>query len=258
MVFINVSENKRCPVTISIVSHGQGEMVAALLGDLAKCAGVFEVLVIQNIPEPDIPLPDQILSFTKIFRNKSPLGFAANHNAAFCHCNTPFFCIINPDIRLPKDPFHDLLECFSQPDVALVAPVVLNSKGDIEDSARFFPTPLAILLKAIGLKNGRFSYRVGDELLPNPDWLAGMFMLVRSDVFRRVNGFDTKFYLYYEDVDLCARLRKSGYGLRLCPSVHVVHYARRTSHRNLRYMKWHIASMVRYFIKHLGRLLQRV
>jgi N-acetylglucosaminyl-diphospho-decaprenol L-rhamnosyltransferase len=84
--------------------------------------------------------------------------------------------------------------------------------------------------------------------------VAGMFLLFRAEAFRDVGGFDAKFHLYYEDVDICARLWKSGWKVMCDPGVTVVHEAQRASRHNFRYMRWHAASMARYFGKHLGRL----
>jgi len=245
------------PVTVSVVSHGQGDLVATLLGDLARYPQVGSIVLTQNLPEAEIPVPDEVAARVVVIRNAKPQGFAANHNAAFRHCGTPFFCVLNPDIRMPENPFLVLVACLADPHVALAAPAVLNTRGEIEDSARHFPTPWGLLLKAMGAADGgRLAYCLGDSPY-HPDWLAGMFLLMRSEVFRAVDGFDIGFHLYYEDVDLCARLRKGGYDLLLCPLMHVVHDARRASRHNLRYLKWHLSSMARYFIKHIGRLPKR-
>jgi len=77
--------------------------------------------------------------------------------------------------------------------------------------------------------------------------VAGMFMLIPTKIFQRIGGFDERYFLYYEDVDLCARLRVSGHVVRFCPNARVVHEARRQSHRSLRYLRWHITSMLRFF-----------
>ena len=84
-----------------------------------------------------------------------------------------------------------------------------------------------------------------------PDWAAGMFMLFRSDAFRRVNGFDENYHLYYEDVDICARLRAAGLCVVVDPRAQVVHFGGRRSHREMRYLRWHLASMMRFFSRHL-------
>ena len=122
---------------------------------------------------------------------------------------------------------------------------MLSDSGVIEDSARKFPTPFKILCKAFGGCRGS-DYAIKDETI-FPDWVGGMFMLFRREVFEELGGFDEGYFLYYEDVDLCARLRLRGYKVALCPVAKVVHHAQRSSHRNFRYLKWHLASMIRFF-----------
>jgi N-acetylglucosaminyl-diphospho-decaprenol L-rhamnosyltransferase len=80
------------------------------------------------------------------------------------------------------------------------------------------------------------------------DWVAGMFMLFRSEAFRRVGGFDERYFLYYEDADICRRLRRIGHDVKLETGARATHAARRESHRNARYLSWHLASMLRFFL----------
>lgn len=237
-------------VTVSIVSHLQGDLVASLLEDLADFPEIGKVVLVYNRPEPPVFLPQKLSDRIDIIENAFPKGFGANHNAVFARCDTPFFCIINPDVRLSSNPFSQLLEQFSDKRTGLCAPAVVTPEGHQEDSARRFPTPWGLFLKVIGLADGR--YRYSSEASPcSPDWVAGMFMLVRSSCFGHLGGFDEGFFLYYEDVDFCARLRKAGWKLSLIPGVAVIHAAGRMSHRNLIYLKWHMSSMLRYFRKHL-------
>jgi len=78
--------------------------------------------------------------------------------------------------------------------------------------------------------------------------VSGTFMVLGADAYRQVGGFDERYFLYYEDVDLCARLRAEGYVTRIVPAVQAVHAARYDSHRHWRYLRWHLMSMLRYFI----------
>jgi GT2 family glycosyltransferase len=185
--------------------------------------------------------------------NHRPAGFAANHNAAFKHCTLPYFCSLNPDISLQNDPFLPLLAVMQETGAAIAAPLVRNPSGQIDDSVRCFPTIRSLLSKAMGRPCDNCKIDKSHSHL-HPNWVAGMFMLFRSDEFRRLQGFDERFFLYYEDVDICARAWKAGMKVVACPSVSVVHDAQRTSHHNFRYMRWHLASMARYFYKHWGRL----
>lgn len=237
-------------ISISIVNHGHSEMIAPLVADLLSCPEVGQVIVTHNIPGP-VTLPNDARVIE--IENRRPAGFAANHNAAFKHCTQPYFCSLNPDISLQTDPFPPLLASIQETGAAIAAPLVLDPSGQIDDSVRNFPTIRSLLSKAMGTPCDACKV---DRILPYlyPDWVAGMFMLFRSDDFRRLQGFDERFFLYYEDVDICARVWKAGMKVAVCPSVSVIHDAQRTSHHNFRYMRWHLASMARYFYKHWGRL----
>lgn len=235
-------------VTVSVVSHGHGRFVAKLLEDLARCRDVEAIILTQNIHESDISCPESLRSRVRLIQNVRPLGFAANHNQAFRYCETPLFAVLNPDIRLETDPFPPMATVLRAFDAGLVAPEVRNPGGGLEDSARHFPTFLQLFRKLLGKGDGRVALRGS---APQPvDWTAGMFLLFSASVFRDIGGFDEGYFLYYEDVDICARLWKSGRRIILHPGVSVVHAAQRASRRKLRYMVWHLSSMARYFRKH--------
>ncbi|MEO8159499.1 MAG: glycosyltransferase, partial [Betaproteobacteria bacterium] len=177
-------------------------------------------------------------------RNASPTGFGANHNAAFTECANAYFCVLNPDVRLDGNPFPALVAELAAANVGVAAPKIMSPTGAIEDSARRFPTSGFLVRKLFGQTSG-LDYEIGQATI-SPDWVAGMFMLFRAPVFAELHGFDERYFLYYEDVDLCRRLRKHGYDVRLVPSVRVVHDARRDSHRSLRHLRWHLASLLRF------------
>lgn len=233
-------------VSISIVSHGQMTLVCNLLHDLNQhCVTPAQIILTVNVPE-EIPFDPGELGVGRVIRNASPRGFSANHNAAFRFADAPYFCVLNPDIRLTRDPFPQLVEHLADPHVGAVAPAIVNPAGDIEDSARRFPTFWYIVKKALG-KVPPLDYDVASGPI-EPDWLAGMFLLLRAATFREMGGFDERYFLYYEDVDLCRRMRTAGYRVRLVPQVRAVHDARRESRRNVRYLLWHLRSLLRFLL----------
>lgn len=240
-------EKRTAEISISIVSHRHLHLVNSLLSDIEKhCQSLaIELVLTLNLDEA-LPFNKADFSFPIIIiRNAVPKGFGANQNQAFAKSSAPYFCVMNPDVQLKENPFSGLMDCLQNTRIGVAAPLVVNQDGKMEDSARRFPTPSKILCKAAGGCKGS-DYIVKNELV-YPDWVGGMFMLFRREVFEKLGGFDERYFLYYEDVDLCARLRLQGYEVALCPDAKVIHHAHRSSHTSLKFMKWHLTSMARFF-----------
>lgn len=226
-------------ICISVVSHGQGEIAARFLESLDRSAPslVSQVIYTRNIPETATRTTGLRRIALSTIDNAQPRGFGQNHNAAFARCEQPYFCVVNPDIVLPGDPFPALCRCLEDEGLGLVAPLVTTSNLVTENTARRLYTPYELIRQKLRPRNHGES----------PDWLAGMFMLFRSEAFRAIGGFDERYFLYIEDVDICTRLRLAGWRLRQCPESSVIHDARKQSHRSLKYTTWHIAGMLRYW-----------
>jgi N-acetylglucosaminyl-diphospho-decaprenol L-rhamnosyltransferase len=235
-------------IVISIISHKQGHLVRHLLQDVQHfCFDRDpEVILTVNVTE-EIPFKEEDFEIrVRVVRNECPKGFGANHNQAFQMSSSDFFCIMNPDVRLIQDPFQLLSPLVANRRIGVIAPLILNSNHQVEDSARKLPTPFRLIKRVLGPKENNLDYSRIDKPL-FPDWLAGIFMVFPRNVFSNLKGFDERYFLYFEDVDLCSRLRLTGYKVVLEPSVTVIHEARRDSHRQLRYFYWHTVSGIRFF-----------
>ena len=234
-------------VTISIVSHGQMELVLPLLQDLDTVHHTtpLHVVLTLNVPEAIPCVPEDFAFSLQIMRNSQPLGFGANHNRAFSQAQGGIFCVLNPDIRITQNPFPDLLKACADPHTGLAAPAIYSPSGQLEDSARKFPTPWRIAHRVLTRRRTR-DYAAPTTVL-HPDWVAGMFLLLRTAVYRQLGGFDERYFLYYEDVDLCARARLAGLEIVQLALPGVIHNAQRASHRDPKYLRWHVGSMLKFF-----------
>jgi len=191
-------------------------------------------------------------------QNIAPKGFGANHNAAFGRRRGRYFCVANPDLRVSANPFPALVARLADSRTGVVAPVVESPEGRVEDSARRFPTARNLLLKGLRKLARRppmLDYGVPTAAF-DADWVGGMFMLFRAETFAQLGGFDERYRLYYEDVELCARARLAGLRVVVEPAARVIHAARRASHRRLRYAWWHARSLARWLRSDTYRRLQ--
>lgn len=247
---VHEAPDGKASVCVSIVSHGHGPMVETLVNSLLGFSEVGQLILTLNVPE-NLIFPDD--SRIRRLENVNAKGFGANHNAAFQMCREAFFCVLNPDIEFSTNPFPVLLETLKLGRAAVAAPLVVSPSASIEDSIRYFPRPATLLMKFLFGADGRYSVKSGQEYF-FPEWCAGMFMVFRSQDFERLGGFDERYFLYYEDVDICVRVWQQGMKVVACTKVSVVHDARRDSRRNLKHLRWHLASMLRFFWQHWGRL----
>jgi N-acetylglucosaminyl-diphospho-decaprenol L-rhamnosyltransferase len=223
------------PITVSVVSHGHDAWLPPLLDDLARApAGLLHrVVVTHNLPAA--PLHVEGLPFELLqIHNPSPLGFGANHNQAFAHADTPFFAVLNPDMRL-RDPalWPQMLSAARQPGIGAVTATLLNPDGSVQDNQRALVTPWSL-----------FRRRVLRQPEQRVDWFSASFLLMPAAVYRAVAGFDERYHMYCEDVDLCLRLQLAG--LRLERSAATAeHHAQRDSLRRWRPLWWHVHSLLR-------------
>lgn len=226
------------PTTVSIVSHGQQALMIPLLEQLERYCRecIAQVVVTVNVPETALIKPSDWSFPVEMLENRRPQGFGANHNAAFAYCRTPWFLVLNPDIRLDADVLGTMLGA-AAPSAGVLAPRIHEPAAH-----RSGPEPHRGLLTPCEIvRRNRPGYRTP----PSPAWVAGMFMLFRADAFRQVGGFDERFFMYGEDFDVCARLRLAGSQIQIFEDLRVRHEARRASRKDWRHLHWHVSSLMR-------------
>ena len=244
-------------VTVSVVSHGHGEQVMQLLCKLqALCpVHVGHVVLTINVPEPTLQAQVQARQWAfelTLLQNPQPKGFGANHNAAFRHSRRDYFCVLNPDIDFDVDPFADLILRLTDPLAGCSFPVQVDAAGCLQDHARSVPSPVALLQRYNPLGVARQV-----RGLSTPDWVNGAFMLFRAGVYKCLGGFDERYFMYCEDVDICLRLQLAGYGLSRS-SMQVTHAAHRSSRVNVRHLAWHVVSLLRLWTSEPYRNFVRI
>lgn len=224
------------PITVSIVSHGQLALVKPLLRqlDLYCHAVIGKVILTINIPEPDLIDGEQWNFDLERIENDAPKGFGGNHNQAFARCATPWFLVLNPDIRFDDDVLSPMIAQAS-PGSGLMAPRILEPGKPTPEQHRSIITPLEIVTRK----------RPGYVQPAIPAWIPGLFMLFRSEAYRQIAGFDERFFMYGEDFDICARLHLAGWALQIAEELRVRHDAQRASHRSKRHLYWHVTSLLK-------------
>lgn len=244
---------------VSIVSHGQGaELLRALKAfsalDVFTLSGA-RVWVTLNIPEPSVARQLQQTQWPfelRLTLNVKPLGFGVNHNQAFARARRlgahDWFVVMNPDVLWPDNASSFLRELSDDsfgPSVGLVCLRQLDEQGQYQDYARNLPTPWRVLGRVIR----RLLKRVAPNEPPNlehADWVNGACMVWRSEVFAAIGGFDERYFMYCEDVDICLRMQIAGFRM-VEGNAAVVHLAQRKTLKSWKHLAWHICSFFKFW-----------
>lgn len=232
-------------ITVSIVSHGQGDLLRPLLEQLAglRMGRSLQVIVTENLGASSLRRHDNLSLELEYIVNPDPKGFGENHNAAFARAGGKYFCVMNPDIRLKGNPIGVLVAQLKQAQ-GVAGPRVISPIGTLEDSARCVPTVQRLIARHF-FRTRRADYAA--DSTKNVDWMAGMCLMFDADAYRSLGGFDERFHLYCEDVDICLRAHLLGWSVSWTVGALVEHDARRDSRRKPKYLWWHLCSMVRLF-----------
>lgn len=188
------------------------------------------------------------------------LGFGHGHNIAIklaMEINSTYHVVINPDIYWCDNVIEEL-EVFmdNNPECGLVMPQILYPNGEIQHLCKLLPTPFNLL----GRRFMPFSwmtekldrkYELRDSgynrILEIPS-LSGCFMFLRMEVLRKVGSFDERYFMYAEDLDLCRRIGEVSKTF-FFPNISVFHEYGKGSYKNMKLLRYHICSVVKYFNK---------
>lgn len=185
---------------------------------------------------------------------KANLGFGKGHNCIIKDIESEFHAIVNPDIILRNDAFSSILNFMKNQTVGMCIPRIIDESGNLQKVYRRELTVKDMFIRMF-LKN-MFKKRQDYHTMQDMDYSRpfevpfgqGSFLIIRTDLYKSLNGFDERFFMYMEDADLCKRVNDVS-KLVYCPYAEVVHKWEKGSHKNFKLFKIHINSMIRYFKK---------
>jgi GT2 family glycosyltransferase len=189
-------------VTAVVVAYDSAGVLPACLAALAG-AGVAAIVV--DNASTDTSREIARAHGATVVANARNEGYGRANNQGIAACGTPFALIVNPDLVVEPGAVAGLLAAAARyPDAGLLAPRI------VEPSGRLFLQPRSLLSPSHFNQAATMATPEGDACLP---FLSGACLLVRTEVFRAVGGFDPEIFLFYEDDDLCRRMREAGHAL---------------------------------------------
>jgi N-acetylglucosaminyl-diphospho-decaprenol L-rhamnosyltransferase len=248
------------------VNFNSGPHLGTCLQSIAEHAPCAEVIVVDNASrDGSEDAAARVGPPVTLIRNPVNAGFARAVNQAFTAARGDFVLILNPDCVLFAGALAVLVrELESHCECAIAGPAILDEDGSLQGSVRGDPTMLTGLFGRTTLltrlfPNSNLARRNVRTTIANPasreaDWVSGACMLARRTAVDAVGGFDERYFLYWEDADLCRRLRARGYTIRYVPAGRVMHIGGRSSQsaRGAAIRAFHRSAFT-YYATHVAR-----
>lgn len=257
-------------VTAIVVAFGQVDRLRSTI-ESARTSGIKQILVWDN--SVNASDRSEVLSLAAsdvdVHGSGENVGFGEGNNRLAKRAKTPYVLLLNPDCLITRSAIIKLLETLTlDPTTAVVAPAMTYPNGQRGISAGGNPSLLKELLglsrlddllprsvrrlmisafgKLYGNNDGALAASLGHGPPISVNWVSGFCMLLRKEDFLGIGGFDSRIFLYFEDVDLCRRLREEGRNVILDRRATAMHYESTTTSTNSkRALYW--AGLSRYW-----------
>ncbi len=188
------------------------------------------------------------------------IGFGSGHNKIikFIENVSKYHLILNPDVKFKQDVIPNLiLELEKNSNISMIAPKVIFPNGEHQYSCRRYPTPFELIVRRFGVLKPYFAntvkkgeYRDIDLSKPfSPEYITGCFQVYKTSDFVKMEGFDNRYFLYMEDVDICRKIDKIGKKKLYDPNEQIIHVLKKGSSKKIRLLFFHISSAIKYFLK---------
>jgi len=251
-------------IGVIIVDYQSDPLLDEALTALSESSSIdrLKVVVIENKPSGEHGKPPNNLDI-QFFSQEENLGFGRAVNLARRMLKTPFFFVLNPDVQIFPDTLSVLHEhILSHPEIGVVVPKLLNTDGSVQLSVRTFYSLSIILFRKSFLgklypnHTSLRKHLMADwdhASIKEIDWALGACMLIRAEAVGK-EIFDPRFFLYFEDVDLCLRLKKTGWKVVYHPEAVAIHAHRQKSRKVFfsRANFEHFKSWIKFMLKYKG------
>ena len=250
---------------IVVVTHNTRALLAECLQSIEEdplCHGIPIVVVDNASTDGSAALVTQCFPWCHLLRNERNLGYAAGANSGIATRKSDLVLLMNADVRvLPGSvqALRDFME--EQPDVDVAGPRVLSPEGQLQLTSRTFydlptilfrRTPLGLVWPDHGVLRRHLMKDWGHDEVRDVDWLVGGCLAIRTSALRETGGLDDRFFLYFEDTDLCRTARERGRRVSYVPTATFIHHYQqgsRTWRGGHELRAHHLGSGLKYFAK---------
>jgi len=249
-------------VSISIVTYNNDKVIKKCLQNIFQNINNtdFELIIVDNnSSDSTVSIIEKDFKNVRLIKNNRNIGFGAAHNIAIKLRKGKYHLVLNPDIIFTENAVEKLLNFMEKnPDVGLVSPKILFPNGSIQYLCRRLPSLFDFIIIRFMPKfirkffQARIDYyemrETGYNKIMDVLFLTGAFMLIRSSVLDKIGGFDENLFMYFEDIDLCRRIKKISRTV-FYPHTSVIHLWEGGTRKNIQLLLTSIRSAIYYFNK---------
>lgn len=202
-------------ISVIIVNHNTNKYLAECLISLPKD---IEIIVVDNDSQKK---PQS--SRAKIILYDQNLGFAKAVNIGLKNSSGKYILLLNPDTKISAEAISKMLDYYeNHSDAGIVAPKLISKNNVVQKSVRKFPNIIGAFKEYILGQKGEYDFYLPTKTC-SVDVVVGACMLIKTDLFINLGGMNEKYFLYYEDIDLCRKVKKAGFKVYFLPEVEVFH-----------------------------------
>jgi hypothetical protein len=259
----------RTPLDVLVVNYNTAKLLQPMFEALrqSNSADLTRYLVVDNASaDNSLERLENVCPEALLLANENNVGFGRANNQLVEHLQGKYALLINTDAFVAADTLKKTLDYMeAHPDCGVLGVRLVGREGDLQPSCRYFPTPLNVFLSRTGLERFFPVVKRVDDMdwdhasVRECDWVPGCYYLIRREVIDQIGLFDPRYFLYYEEVDHCKRVKQAGWKVVYYPDTTVVHIGGESAKTvvelnavSRQIPKMQIESELLYFRKHHG------
>jgi GT2 family glycosyltransferase len=256
-------------ISVVVVNYNTAHLLSELFAALEASRGPLklQVIVVDNASRDGSgDILRTTYSTVELIQNQTNVGFGRANNQALPRIRGRYVLLLNTDAFMAPDTLQTTLNFMeAHPRCGVLGVKLVGRDGALQPSCRFFPTPWNVFLARTGLDRFFPGTRLVDDMswdhasVRECDWVPGCYYLVRREVIERVGLFDPRYFLYYEEVDHCRRVRQHNWSVVYYPFTEVVHIGGESAatqgpltSAGRQISRFQTESQLLYFRKHYG------
>ncbi len=259
-------------LAVIIINHHHGDMLKRAVESIMNSSydKPYQVFVINNLKDDAIKKwLTQAFPDIELIENDKPKGFASNNNQIIAeHADFDYYLLVNPDATCLSGMLSQLIVVMEDnPKIGVAGPRLINPDGTVQPSRRRFASFLVLLVRALHIDVLFKGLAVVDHYLMNDvefndiaevDWITGAVMILRKKALEDAGLFDERFFMYFEDEDLCCRMWQQGW--KVCYLNAAVAYHEHIAEGRKKILSkanfHHIGSAFKMLLKYQGRIVR--